>query len=247
MALSELSGSEFESYSDDDCLFIDESSGRRAAVTPFEALTAGSEDGGDYGDEEYETQMRQSLHALLEQADAELYNEGGGSSAETECRRWHRGFCHLAVRGHAAAAPVAADTSALVEPVSSSSRVADYCVLPAACDASSVELELVGRQCVPTPPHAEHEWDAAPPPAHLEEVLAWHGVHEETLAAHVSGGPDAATAGRREWSRLRRFGLPPREPALVLVESVLSRLVQACWLGLGLGLGRGRGRGRGLG
>ena len=227
MALSELSGSEFESYSDDDCLFIDESPGRRAAVTPFEALTAGSEDGGDYGDEEYETQMRQSLHALLEQADAELYNEGGGSSAETECRRWHRGFCHLAVRGHAAAAPVAADTSAAVDPVSSSSRVADYCVLPAACDASSVELELVGRQCVPTPPHAEHEWDAAPP-AHVEEVLARHGVHEETLAAHVSGGPDAATAGRREWSRLRRFGLPPREPALVLVESVLSRLVQAC-------------------
>ena len=62
-------------------------------------------------------------------------------------------------------------------------------------------------------------------PATSTEAGAWHGVHEETLAAHVSGGPDAATAGRREWSRLRRFGLPPREPALVLVESVLSRLV----------------------
>ena len=231
MDLSELSGSEFESYSDDGCLFIDESSGR-AAVTPFEALTAGSEDGGDYGDVEYETQMRQSLHALLEQADTELYNEGGGSSADTECRRWHRGFCHLAVRGHAAAAPVAAvHASAAVEPVSSSSRVADYCVLPVACDAVSLELELVGGQCVPTPLHAEDGWDAAPP-AHVEEVLAWHGVHEETLAAHVTGGPDAAAAGRREWSRLRRFGLPPREPGLLLVESVLSRLVQACWRAL---------------
>ena len=231
MDLSELSGSEFDSYSDDGCLFIDESSGR-AAVTPFEALTAGSEDGGDYGDVEYETQTRQSLHALLEQADAELYNEGGGSSADTECRRWRRGFCHLAVHGHAAAAPVAAaHASAAVDPVSSSSRVADYCVLTVAHDTASLELELVGRQCVPTPPHAEHEWDAAPP-AHVEEVLAWHGVHEETLAAHVTGGPDAAAAGRREWSRLRRFGLPPREPGLVLVESVLSRLVQACWRAL---------------
>ena len=230
--LSELSGSDFESYSDDGCLFIDESSGR-VAVTPFEALTAGSEDGGDYGDVEYETQMRQSLHALLEQADAELYNEGSGSSADTECRRWRRGFCHLAVRGHAAAAPAAAvHASAAVEPVSSSSRVEDYCVLPVACEAVSLELELVGRQCVPTPPHPEPEWEDDAPPAHVEEVLAWHGVHEETLAAHVTGGPDAAAAGRREWSRLRRFGLPPREPGLVLVESVLSRLVQACWRAL---------------
>jgi len=229
--LWKVSGSDFESFLDDGCLFIDQSSGR-AAVTPFEALTAGSDDGGDFGDAEYETQMRKTLHALLDQADAELYNEGGESSASTECRRWRRGFCHLAVRGHAA--PVSVDhASAAAEPASSSSRVADYCVLPVPCATASLELELVGRQCVPTPPQPELEWDEdEAPPAHVEDVLAWHGVHEETLAAHVTGGPDAAAAGRREWSRLRRFGLPPREPALALVDNVLSRLVQACWRAL---------------
>ena len=231
MNLSGLSGSDLESYSDDDdCVFIDQSSAH-AALTPFDALTAGSDDGGDFGDE-YETQMRQALHALLEQADAELYNEGGGISTDTECRRWRRGFCHMAVRGRAAAAPVAADHAyTAVEPVSSSSRAADHCVLPVACAAASLELELVGRQCVPTAPQLELECGEAPP-AHLEEVLAWHGVHEETLAAHVTGGPDAAAASRKEWSRLSRFGLPPREPTLAMVDSVLSRLVTACWRAL---------------
>jgi len=227
--------SDYDSGSDDGCIFID-TSRARAPVTPFDAPTAGSsDDEGDFGGGEYETHTRNTLEALLDQAEAELYDEGGASSASAECRQWSRTFCHLRVRGRvaggepseAAADDDDADAEERQQRITSCSGVATHCTLPVACSAVALQLEAVGTRCRPAVAAAGASDEPVPP--HLEEVFASHGVHEEKLAAHCTGGPDATAAARLELSRARRLGMPPREPSLAVADGVVTRLVDACW------------------
>eukprot|EP00966_Prymnesium_polylepis_P243452 5629822-Prymnesium_polylepis.1 len=121
-----------------------------------------------------------------------------------------------------------------------------HCVLDAALAAadgatSSSELQLAGRRCRPSavPPELARaiEGERADGGAvQLEEVLASHGVLDETIAGHHAPRDQADARAqavcRREERLAVRLGLPPRTPALATAHAVIAELASRCWRAL---------------
>eukprot|EP00908_Phaeocystis_cordata_P005766 Transcript_16292.p1 GENE.Transcript_16292~~Transcript_16292.p1 ORF type:complete len:461 (-),score=5.78 Transcript_16292:88-1398(-) len=172
------------------------------------------------GDIEYEILTRNALDVLLEQEEAALYGQGLGN-ADIESLQWRRDFLCVAT-----CTSNTSDERARAAGFANSVGNATSCCMP---PEASPELELVGKRCEPWIPHVKLGSEVAHP-IHLEEMLALHGVPAERLAAHIGGL--AAAEAHKAWSRRRHFGMPPRDPSLVLVDSVLSRLAESCWCAL---------------
>lgn len=113
----------------------------------------------------------------------------------------------------------------------------EHCTLPVALAASSLDLCAIGVALSPQLPS-----EAAVAAGVCEEVLAAHGTLRESIASHrewprhdLFGLPNArrrdrSRGGKRSEDWLsRRLGLPPRTPALSIIDGVVHALVQRLW------------------